>query len=321
MPQGNTQDVAKPTVVGNALQLKSLLEKKKNSIAEVAANTIKPERLLKMALTAASKTPLLYKCTKISIVRAVMDGAELGLDISGQLGSAYLIPFYNNKEKYYEAVFMIGYRGLIDLSRRSGEISTISATAVHENDFFECSYGLSPDIIHRRPALGDDRGDIVGVYAVAVLTDGAKQFEVMDKSEIDKIRALSKAGGSGPWKDFYDEMARKTVIRRLAKYLPLSVEVQTQLSRAVEREDEVLGLGEITPPAIVPPTGDVGFGAKAADTEPAIDIEPETTPEPAKSSPEEKKAETGTTAAKEKKTPPKTTGAATADPEDLSDAL
>ena len=320
MPQGNTQDVAKPAVVGNALQLKTLLESKKDSIAEVASKSIRPDRLLKMALIAASKTPQIYQCTQISVVRALMDAAELGLDISGQLGSAYVIPFYNNKHKYYEAVFMIGYRGLIDLARRSGEISTIEARAVHQNDTFECQYGLNPNIVHVRPPLGDDRGPIVGVYSVAVMRGGAKQFEVMDKNEIDKIRNLSKAGTSGPWKDFYDEMARKTVVRRFVKYLPLSVEVQTQLSKAVEREDEVLGIGEIELPAVSPPTGDVGFGAKAAK-EPAIDIEPETTPEPAKSSPEEKKAETGATAGKPAKTPPKTTGAATTEPEDLSDAL
>lgn len=266
-----------PAIVGNAVQLRTLLESKRESIAEVASSALKPDRLLKMALVAASKTPKLYKCTQISVIRALMDAAELGLDVSGQLGSAYLIPFENKRAETIEAVFMIGYRGLIDLARRSGEVSKIEAVAVYANDQFEVEYGLNPDIRHRRPKLGEARGALVGVYAVATLKDGAQQFDVMDKAEIEIIRNLSKAGNSGPWKDFYGEMARKTVVRRLVKYLPISVEAQARIAEAVEKEDEVFGLGDAIGASAPPEEGTMAFGKKAKDKAEvdAIEIEGE----------------------------------------------
>jgi len=113
---------------------------------------------------------------------------------------------------------------MIDLARRSGQIISISARSVHEKDKFNYSYGLEEDIKHV-PADGE-RGNLTHVYAVARLKDGGVQFEVMSRSDIEAVKRQSKASGNGPWVTHFDEMAKKTAIRRLFKYLPVSIEIQ-----------------------------------------------------------------------------------------------
>jgi len=114
---------------------------------------------------------------------------------------------------------------MIDLARRSGQIISIEARSVHSNDDFSYSFGLNPDLKHT-PAAGD-RGELIYVYAVARLKDGGLQWDVMSKTEVEEIRKISKAANNGPWVTHFGEMAKKTVIRRLFKYLPVSVEMQT----------------------------------------------------------------------------------------------
>jgi recombination protein RecT len=204
-----------------------------NSLATVLPKHLTPERVVKMALVAASRQPLLFKCTKESFLQSIMKSAELGLDCSGTLGRAYLVPYYNSKIGAYECQFIPGYQGLIELARRSGNIARIESRVVYENDTFEIEYGLDQKLIHK-PKLGNDRGDMQCVYALAELTDGTRQFEVMTPEEVEAIRSRSKARDNGPWKTDYSEMSRKTVIRRLAKYLPLT----TELAKAFEADDE-----------------------------------------------------------------------------------
>ena len=121
---------------------------------------------------------------------------------------------------------VIGYKGLIDLARRSGQIVSIAAHEVCAKDTFELCYGLEEKLVHT-PSLGE-RGEIIGFYAVAKFVGGGYCFEWMSKYDTDKImRATQSKGKYGPWQDHYSEMGRKTVIRRLAKYLPLSIEFQT----------------------------------------------------------------------------------------------
>jgi phage RecT family recombinase len=112
-----------------------------------------------------------------------------------------------------ECQLIIGYRGMIDLARRSGQIVSLSARTVHEKDHFTYRYGLDETVEHV-PANGE-RGQLTYVYAVAKLKDGGVQFEVMSRNEIDKVRAQSKAKDSGPWVTHFEEMAKKTAIRRL----------------------------------------------------------------------------------------------------------
>lgn len=208
-------------------------EEFQRSLADVAPKHITKERIVKLALVAASRQPKLFECTPQSFLQSVMKSAELGLDCVGTLGQGYLVPYYNGKIKAFECQFIVGYQGLIELARRSGNISRIESRVVYEKDEFVVEYGLEPKLIHK-PYLGGDRGKIVCVYAIAELKDGSRQVEVMTLDEVERIRDRSKAKEGGPWVTDFAEMARKTVIRRLAKYLPLSPE----LAKAIETDDQ-----------------------------------------------------------------------------------
>jgi len=157
----------------------------------------------------------------------------MGLEPNTVLGHAYLVPFNTKRkdaqgnERWVNSVqVIIGYKGLIDLARRSGQIVSIAAHEVCENDHFELVYGLDEKLNHR-PAM-EERGEVVGFYAVAKLKDGGHSFEFMSVHQVREIMSATQSKGKyGPWKEHFIEMGRKTVIRRLAKYLPLSIEFQT----------------------------------------------------------------------------------------------
>lgn len=135
------------------------------------------------------------------------------------LGYAYLIPYKG------VATLIPGYKGLLDLARRSGRIISIEARVVHAKDRFRFAFGLKP-VLEHTPTQDADSGELTAAYAVAHLKDGGQQWEVMWKREIDAIRQRSRASSSGPWVTDYEEMAKKTVLRRLCKMLPASVELQ-----------------------------------------------------------------------------------------------
>jgi recombination protein RecT len=212
--------------------VRALLEKSKSQIALALPRHLSADRMLRIAMTSIRRTPKLASCSQQSLLGAIMQAAQLGLEPDGVLGHAYLVPFKD------EVQLIIGYKGLIDLARRSGQISTIFARVVHAADQFEFSYGLDETLQHI-PTRDADPGELVTVYAVARLKDGGQQFEVMTKREIDQIRAQSRAADDGPWVTHYEEMAKKTVLRRLCKMLPASVE----LARAVALDERAdLGL-------------------------------------------------------------------------------
>lgn len=213
-----------------------LFESMKPAIAQAIPKHMTPDRLLRIATTAIKTTPKLKACTAESLLASVMQCAQLGLE-PGVLGHAYLIP-YNNKKKdkngkeYWEqeAQFQIGYKGLLDLVRRTGEISSIAAHAVHKNDVFEFEYGLNEKLKHI-PKMEGDRGVVYLYYAYAKFKDGGYSFLVMGKPDIERHRdQYSKTANSGPWKDQFDEMAKKTVIKALVKYMPISVELQNKVA-------------------------------------------------------------------------------------------
>lgn len=205
--------------------LKSLLEKAKGSIAAVLPKHLTPDRLLKVALSATSRNPALLACTPQSILLAVMQASELGLEVGGLLGDAYFVPFKD------QAQLIVGYRGMIKLARQSGELKSIEAHVVRDTDIFDLEYGLDTRLVHK-PALSGELGKVVAVYAIARFKDGGYQVDVMTLAEIEAVRLRSKASNDGPWNTDYAEMAKKTVVRRLCKYLPLSPE----LVKALEHE-------------------------------------------------------------------------------------
>ena len=216
-------------------QIAHLLQSKRGEIAKMLPKHLNAERLLKVAQIAATTTPALAKCDVASLVGAIGQCAQMGLEPNTVLGHAYLVPF-NTKRKDAQGVerwvnsvqVIIGYKGLIDLARRSGQIVSIAAHEVCEADHFDLVYGLDEKLEHR-PAMGE-RGEVIGFYAVAKLKDGGHCFEFMSRLQVERIQAAADAKNKFPskvWKEHFTEMGRKTVIRRLAKYLPLSIEFQT----------------------------------------------------------------------------------------------
>ncbi|MTD30184.1 recombination protein RecT [Planomicrobium sp. YIM 101495] len=200
------------------------------AMAEALPKHMDIDRLTRLTMTTIRTTPQLKEADVGSLLGAVMQAAQLGLE-PGLLGQCYLLPFKNNKKGITEVQFIIGYKGMIDLARRSGHIQSIYSHAVHENDDFEYELGLEAKLVHR-PTMEADRGKFIGAYAVAHFKDGGHQFEFMSKTDIDKRRSRSKAGNSSysPWTTDYEEMAKKTVVRHMWKYLPISVEVQQQVA-------------------------------------------------------------------------------------------
>lgn len=174
------------------------------------------ERFTRIAITTIRQNEKLLKCKTQSLLGALMTSAQLGLE-PGILGQAYLIPYGN------ECQFQISYKGMIELLRRSGQLKDIYTYTVYENDDFEIVYGLERDLKHK-PNSFDNRGEEIGYYAVAVLKDDTKSFIYMTKAEVENhAKKFSKAIGY-IWKTDFEAMAHKTVIKKLLKYLPLSVE-------------------------------------------------------------------------------------------------
>lgn len=211
---------------GSAGSLRTMLEKSKDQIQLALPRHMTAERMIRVAMTAVQRQPKLLECTPLSVVGAVVEASQLGLEPDGILGQAYLVPYFNNKTKRVEAQLQPGYRGLIALARRSGEVSTIYAELVYEADTFKISKGDSPKLKHEPNYDAEDRGKLRGAYAVVIYKDGGKDFEYMPLAELDKIRQQSKAAQFGPWQTHPEEMYRKCPIRRLAKRLPLSPEFQ-----------------------------------------------------------------------------------------------
>lgn len=190
-------------------------------IAKALPSVLTPERFTRMILSAVSSTPKLAECTPQSFLGAMMTAAQLGLEPNTPLGQAYLIPYKNNKRGgAMECQFQLGYKGMIDLAYRSGQVSIIQAQAVYENDDFTYELGLEPKLEHR-PAK-TDRGNPVYYYAMFRTKDSGYGFEVMSAEDVAAhARKYSKAYNSGPWQSNFDEMAKKTVLKKCLKYAPL----------------------------------------------------------------------------------------------------
>ncbi len=217
----------KSMMMANQKSVMGLLEQMKGEIARCLPKHLTPERMARIAMTELRKTPKLQECDPLSFIAAIMQASQLGLE-PGILGSCYLIPFNNNQTGKVECTFMPGYRGFLDLARRSGQIVSLVSRAVYSNDEFSYEFGLKEDLTHK-PAM-NDRGELVAVYAVAILKDGGHQFDVMSKKDVDIIKNQSKSKNNGPWVTHYEEMAKKTVLRKLFKWLPCSVEMQKAVS-------------------------------------------------------------------------------------------
>lgn len=240
-------------------------------LAQVANKAITAEELTRLALMAASRQPDLAKCSPNSILRSLMDASALGVKPGGTLGRGYLVPRMNKKTGELECSFDPGWRGLVDIARRSGQIISIDAKPVYQNDYFEIEFGTDAKLKHK-PILEGERGKIIAAYAVAKFKDGSYQVEVLTAQDLKKIREVSRAK-FGPWIDWEDEMSRKSAVRRLCKYLPFEKDLEKALE--LDSDEDAIGREFIsmdTPSAEEKPrTKQLAekIRAKAAATEPA----------------------------------------------------
>lgn len=198
-------------------------------IKKALPSVMTPERFTRIALSAVKNTPKLAECTPLSFLSALMNSAQLGLEPNTPLGQAYLIPYKNHGQ--LECQFQIGYKGMIDLAYRNDRMQSIEAHTIYENDEFYYEYGLNPALRHV-PTWGD-RGAIVGFYAIFHLDNGGYHFEVMSKSDVDAYAdRYSKAFTSeySPWKTNYEQMAHKTVLKRLLKTAPIKSDFRKAMS-------------------------------------------------------------------------------------------
>lgn len=183
----------------------------------------KLDRMRRIAMSEINKTTELQRCDPVSIMGSLVHIATFGLEPGAGFGHAYLVPFKNT------CTVIIGYRGFIELARRSGEIASIHSRVVYENDEFYIEYGMEEKLVHKPNTK--EQGDMIGVYAIAKLKTGVTMFEYMRKDQVDAIK--DKVRNQHVWSQHYEEMARKTAVRRLYKYLPSSPEV----AQAMELED------------------------------------------------------------------------------------
>lgn len=206
-----------------------MIQNFRGTIAAVLPRHLSADRMARIALAEFRRQPKLAKCDPHSIFAAIIVASQLGLEI-GVMGEAYLVPYGG------ECQLIPGYQGLLDLVRRSGRIKRIEAQVVRDGDSFTYRAGLQT-VLEHTPKLEGEPGAMRLAYAVAEFSDGGYHVEVMTKQQIEKIRDGSQgykyakqSGKDSPWIDNPDEMWRKTVIRRICKYLPKSPELATALA-------------------------------------------------------------------------------------------
>lgn len=254
--------------------LKGLIKAMEPQIKKALPSVLTPERFTRMVFTALSTNPQLQQCTPASFLGAMMQSAQLGVEPNTPIGQAYLIPFRNKGT--LECQFQLGYKGLIDLAYRSGEIKDIQAHEVYENDDFQYEYGLEPKLRHV-PAVRD-RGNVIMYYAVFHMNNGGYGFEVMSRDDVvAHAKKTSQSYGSNysPWAKWFDEMAKKTVVKKALKYAPIKTDfiralstdetIKTNISDSmVDEEDETVTIEAETIPTedavpenVDPETGEV----------------------------------------------------------------
>jgi len=275
---------------------RELLDKLKPQLQMALPKHVDVGRMIRICVTTLQRNPDLLACTQESVLGCLFQCAQLGLEPDGLLGHAYLIPFRDNKNNRTICTLIVGYKGLLKLARQSNEIQSISARVVYSKDEFEYEFGLEDKLVHK-PTLEEDPGEMTFAYAIFRYKGGGYHFDVMSKVEIEAIRKRSKTGNNGPWVTDYDEMAKKTVLRRASKMAPASIE---DLSRAIALDSRseagiAPSLDIDMPAAPVPGSEDgnqgrrMSLGKPAVVTVPAED-EPEHDPKTGEVKAEEKPA-------------------------------
>ncbi len=258
----------------------------KAEIANALPKHLAPERFIRVALTAMSRTPGLNDCDSTSFFKCLLDLSAAGLEPDGR--RAHLIPYRNNRLGITECQLIIDWKGLVELAKRSGDVKSWRAELVCENDGFTWVNGTVNHMVNWR----EDRGKMQCVYSHVTLADGTSDYEVMTMAEVNAIRARSRASNAGPWTTDYNEMAKKTVIRRHSKRLTLSPEFHNATEADFDALPQVNGREVATarpqlfplapadsPPAAIADAADLG-GIAGNASEAGASL-PRTTPEAA----------------------------------------
>lgn len=258
------------TTPGNG-DIKQLIESPrfKNAVASALPAHLRPDRFVRVALTALTRTPKLAQCEQASFFQCLLTLSQFGLEPDGR--NAHLIPFENRKRGVTECQVIIDYKGLVDLALRSGKVAYIHADKVCANDAFAYDRG---EIKQHSIDFKKPRGEAYAYYAICRFKDGTEKCEVMTKDEVEKIRQRSRAKDSGPWATDFDEMAKKTVFRRLSKWLQLSPEYRDALEMDADQVEEhrfEAALPVIATPIGLPKPEKPAKGKKAKDQSPATD--------------------------------------------------
>lgn len=249
-----------------------MLEAYKGEIARALPKHLNADTMARVALTCFRMNPKLAECQPASVFAAVIQASQLGLR-PGLLGECYLIPYKT------QCTLQLGYQGLLELVRRSGLVDSIGAYLVRERDTYEVRFGTDPGVRHE-PYMDGDAGAVKFGYAVAKLKGGGTHVEVMTLDEINRIRDRSqnvqnarKYGSKTPWDTDFDEMARKTLIRRICKYLPKSNEVAVALAldNAADRGGQALNVTDAIANTFVPPAIDMDPPQDKTGEQPAAD--------------------------------------------------
>lgn len=235
-------------------EFRDVLLRLRPQISAALPKHIDPERLLRIVLTTVRKTPALLTCSRESVLAAIMQAAQLGLEPDGNLGLAYLLPYGN------QCQLIVGWKGLIELARRSGLVTNITAHCVHYGDFFEYELGLDTKLRHipsdvldmpqyarertiandmRREQVvealaGNRKSDLVAAYAVVTMKDGTRNFRVVTRKFVERIRGLSQSRNhqSSPWNQWEEQMWEKTAVKQVLRFVPLSPEDKTIIEHA-----------------------------------------------------------------------------------------
>ena len=195
----------------------------KAQIKKMLPDCMSGDRFIRSALNEFRLNKDLAQCNVPSVLGYFLQAAALGLEPASTLGQCYAVPYYNKKLGAMECQFILGYRGMLALARRSGDVLSVDAHVVHALDTFELEFGMSPRIVHK-PYIDGNPGAMRGAYIIVRFKDNSTQCAFMTKDEIDAHRKRSRAADNGPWITDYEEMAKKTVFRAIFKWLPIVVE-------------------------------------------------------------------------------------------------
>jgi recombination protein RecT len=261
----------KPKETGNQLALREHFEKHGKELGTHLSGALTPKMLLNISINCIAGNYQLQQCDPLSIWRCVVTFAEWQLHPNPATGLCYMVPYKGKAQP------QLGYRGMIELARRSGLVTNVEARVIYQADRFKVAFGFNP-VLEHVPHIGSGRGDPIGAYAQARLSiSDLPHVEVMSIDEIEAIRLGSPSAESPAWVKTPDEMRRKTVVRRMMKYLSLSPELAEHLSKDADEAHDIVDAEVVEPerpPVPTAPALPATTGVRL-ETSPAPAREPE----------------------------------------------